>query len=141
MHPTEPRLATSMLDGCALLVVDDDVDALELYARALRRLGATVKTASSAEMAREILDGWQPDVMLCDLHLPGIDGYDLIRAIRGDARLERLPVIAISAGHPTIERDRSLRAGFAAHLAKPSKLSEIVALVASIAAARAGLPE
>ena len=70
--------------------------------------------------------------MLCDLHLPGVDGYGLLQRIRADERLADLPVIAISASHPELEGDRSLAAGFTQHLVKPVKLRDIADSVAEV---------
>lgn len=122
------------LDGISVLVVEDDPDTLELFAASLSKRGATVRTAASAEQALELLAGWRPDALLCDLHLPGVDGYTLLERIRENPDLHELPVIAISASHPTLERDRSLEAGFAGHLAKPTRLRDIIDAVTEVVA-------
>ncbi len=126
------------LEGCSILVVEDDPDTLELYRTALTKLGGTVRTAQSAEAALAMLADWRPDAVLCDLHLPGVDGYGLLAGIRADARLTGVPVVAISASHPELEGDRTAIAGFTHHLVKPTKLSEIAdTLAAVVLAARA----
>jgi CheY-like chemotaxis protein len=121
------------LQGRSILVVDDDSDAVELFATSFQKLGAEVRTARGVEIALALLAARRPDVVLCDLHLPGLDGYSLLEGMRSDPSLCDVPVIAISGSHPSIERERSLAAGFAQHLTKPMKLREIVsALVAVI---------
>ncbi|MBA3501844.1 MAG: response regulator [Deltaproteobacteria bacterium] len=125
-------LSNANLEGCTVLVVEDDSDTRELYATALTKLGAEVRAAPSAEDALAILADWRPDAVLCDLHLPGVDGYGLLALIRADERLGDLPVIAISASHPELEGERSLIAGFTQHLVKPTKLRDIADSVAEV---------
>lgn len=123
----------------AILVVDDDPDTLELFASAFEKLGADVRRAASAEAALAAFgDGWRADAVLCDLHLPGRDGYALredLRGIAGD-----VPVIAISGSHPTVERERALAAGFAHYFSKPTKLRELLESSLQVIAARASDP-
>ena len=114
------------LHAVAILVVEDDADTRELYRLMLHASGADVRCAPSVEGAREILATWRPNVILCDLHLPNVDGCDLIRELAKDPALAAIPVISISGGHPEIEGRRSREAGFATHLVKPSKLAELV---------------
>jgi CheY-like chemotaxis protein len=115
------------LGGIAVLIVEDDPDTLELYASSLAKLGATVRRANSAEVAIALLGTWRPDVVLCDLHLPGVDGYALLDRVHADPALCPIPMVAVSASHPDVESARALRAGFTEHLAKPVRLREIVA--------------
>jgi CheY-like chemotaxis protein len=118
-------LRANAFANCAILVVDDDADTLELFASAYVKLGADVRRAATAEAAlAAFADGWRADAVLCDLHLPGRDGYALredLHSIAGE-----VPVIAISGSHPTIERERALAAGFALYFAKPTKLRELL---------------
>ena len=120
------------LAGVSLLLLEDDQDTRELFARSLTKAGADVRTASTAEQALQILETWRPAAVICDLHLPDIDGYGFLARVRSFAQFADLPLIAISASHPTVERDKSLGAGFAAHLTKPSKLSDMIATVSNV---------
>lgn len=124
-----------MLDGVAVLVVDDEPDTLDLFATSLSRLGADVRSARTVEEALAILGAWRPDAVLCDLHLPGEDGYSLIERVHANPAWKDLPLIAISGSHPTIERAKSLSAGFAEHLAKPTRIRDIVQAVSAVVAA------
>lgn len=126
-----------MLDGMAVLVVDDEPDTLDLFATALSRLGADVRSARTVEDALAILGRWRPDAVLCDLHLPGEDGYSLLERVHANPALKDLPLIAISGSHPAIEREKALSAGFAQHLAKPTRIRDIVQAVSSVVAAAA----
>jgi CheY-like chemotaxis protein len=119
-------LDRDLLRGSTILVVEDDRDTLELFATSLVRIGAEVRMAASALAANALLAEWRPDAVLCDLHLPGVDGYSLLDTIRANPTLRDLPVIAISGSHPAIERARSENAGFTSYLVKPARLSEMV---------------
>jgi CheY-like chemotaxis protein len=123
------------LENLSILVVEDDRDTRELFAGSLRKLGGDVRTASTAATALEILTGWRPDAILCDLHLPDADGYEFLASLRATADQPTAPVIAISASHPVIERQRALEAGFADYVVKPTRLAEIAAVITRIAAA------
>jgi CheY-like chemotaxis protein len=118
------------LAGVSLLVLEDDRDTRELFARSLAKAGANVRTADSAERALEILESWRPAALICELHIPNVDGYGFLRQVRDREGLADLPLIAISASHPSVEK--AIDAGFAAHLTKPSKLSDVIATVSKI---------
>lgn len=123
------------LHGRAVLVVDDDADALDLYATSLEKSGARVERANTVDEALRLMTDWRPDVVLCDLHLPERDGYALLESMRGDPTLCDIPVIAISGSHPSIEGERSKRAGFAEHFVKPTRLREVIDAIAQLTAA------
>jgi CheY-like chemotaxis protein len=124
--------AAAALKDVSILVIDDDPDVLELYQRLARAAGASVVTATTVALALEVLADWRPDAIVCDLHLPGIDGYGLIERVRADARLAGIPVISISASHPDVEREHSRTAGFTTHLSKPTRFGDIIKTVASV---------
>jgi CheY-like chemotaxis protein len=112
-----------------VLVVDDDRDALHLLVELLEQRAATVRTARSvdeavAEIARE-----RPDVIITDIAMPVRDGYDLLKHVREQVP-ERVPVLALSAYARTEDRARSAQSGFAAHLAKPLDVDELLVAIA-----------
>jgi CheY-like chemotaxis protein len=117
------------LAGTSVLVVDDDAETLTLFVQTLERLGADVNGATDAGAALSILSVWRPDVMLCDLHLPEVDGYALLGKIREREELNGVPVIAISGSHPALEGERCRAEGFADHLTKPARLAAIVSAI------------
>lgn len=122
------------LAGVRLLVVDDDDDALEMLRLALESQGARVETASDARGALDQLERHRIDVLVSDLGMPELDGYDLIQAIRARGLgPDRLPAIALSGYASTEDRARAIASGFQRHLAKPVNLKtlgeEITALV------------
>ena len=125
------------LPDICVLVVDDDPDALGLVREILESAGARVRTATSARSALESIEESVPDVMVSDVGMPGMDGYELIQRIRqaeGPAR--ELPTAALTAYARSEDRAKALRLGFEMHLAKPIDPSELIAAVASLARRR-----
>ena len=125
--------ASSELTGVKVLVVDDQLDARELIKRILTDCGADVWVAAGAEEALGLLDRHTPDLVVSDIGMPGVDGYELLRRIRKRADGTRMPAIALTAFARSEDRTRALRAGFVVHVAKPVDPAELVATVASVA--------
>jgi PAS domain S-box-containing protein len=130
VQPGEAKPLT--LRGLKILVVDDDLDGLELAAMVLTSSGAEIKTCTSAAAAREILDDWTPDVLLTDLEMPGEDGFDLLKSVRGRSA-GRMPAVALTAYGRPEDRIRVLEAGFNLHVIKPVDPTELCLAVASVA--------
>ncbi len=122
------------LAGLTVLVVDDDPDARELVRTLLARADAAIRTAASADEALELLRGDKPDLLLCDIGMPGRDGYQLIRAIRALPVSDggKIPAIALTAFARSEDRTRALLAGFQVHVAKPIDPQELVITIASL---------
>jgi PAS domain S-box-containing protein len=120
------------LNGIAILVVDDDDDARDLVATALRAKGALVTTAFSATRALELLAHSTPAVLISDIAMPEIDGYELIRRVRSLKPASDLPAIALTAYAREEDRRRALDAGFHTHVAKPVEPSELIRVVANV---------
>jgi CheY-like chemotaxis protein len=116
------------------LIVEDEPDARELVGRILEAHGARVTLAASAEEALRILDVSSPDVLVSDIGMPGMDGYQLMRRIRSaEPKGKRLPALALTAFARAEDRKRVMLAGFQSHLAKPFEVNELVLLVSSLA--------
>jgi len=140
------RLATTMidpldaielprLDNVRVLVVDDEADGRALIARILEDRGAKPTCARDAAEALRYFASDRFDVLLSDIGMPDMDGYELMRRIRAQAsssNAERLPAIAITAYARAEDRQRSLLAGYQMHLAKPIEARELVAGIASL---------
>jgi CheY-like chemotaxis protein/two-component sensor histidine kinase len=126
------------LTGIHVLAVDDDRDALALFREVLEGAGATVGTASSAVIALDRLQRERPTVLVADLGMPLIDGFDLMQRVRrlSDPALREIPAAALSAYARSEDRARALRCGFEAHLSKPVNPVELVAAVAALAKKR-----
>ena len=100
------------LAGTSLLMVDDDPDGLALLEFVVELAGATVRSATNARDALETLTSFKPDVMLLDISLPEMDGYDLLKAIRRDPAMRNVPALAVTAHAYERDKQRASEAGF-----------------------------
>lgn len=125
---------TDRLDGLRILVVDDEADTRELLKQGLEYCGAEVNVVGSATEALDALMGTLPDILISDIGMPGIDGYDLIRQVRSlsQERGAKVPAIALTAYTRTEDRLQSLRAGYDMHVPKPVELAELVTVAATV---------
>jgi signal transduction histidine kinase/CheY-like chemotaxis protein len=123
----EPVFEPKDLSGLTILVVDDEPDARELLEQMLTTCGARVVLAASAEEALAQLHREKPDMVVSDIGMPKIDGFELIRRVRAsaDARLARLPALALTAFTRREDEQRALRAGFDQYLPKPVDASTL----------------
>jgi PAS domain S-box-containing protein len=121
------------LAGIRVLVVEDEEDAAELLKRILEDFGADVTTAASAREALDLIATERPDILISDIGLPEMDGYQLMELIRRRETSDggAIPAVALTAFARSEDRTRALRAGFQAHLSKPFESTELVATVAS----------
>ncbi len=137
-HPRGPvELAPAFtmlhLSGLKILVVDDDADGRELARRVLSESEAEVLVAGNAADALVLVEAQRPDVLVSDIGMPEVDGFELLKRIRalGTERGGDLPAIALTAFARSQDRTQALRAGFVAHLTKPVEPPELLATVAS----------
>lgn len=139
-HPTASKsLITKLenvdLEGVRVLVVEDERDSRELIKRVLEQYHADVRTVGSAKEALEALVSSRPDVIISDIGMPDVDGYEFMRQVR--RRTSELgggvPAIALTAFARSEDRTRALMAGYQMHIAKPIEPHELVATVASFA--------
>ncbi len=128
------------LTGIRVLLVDDDVDALQMAKDALKAAKSTVVAVSNAQQVLEALDRATFDVLVLDIGMPGVDGYQLLKRIRQstDARRRTVPAAALTAYARSVDRTRSLKAGFQMHLSKPVQSTELAAAVLALASNRLG---
>jgi PAS domain S-box-containing protein len=138
-HPQTPQPGTQIavppLQGVRILAVDDDRDALLLVREILEATGATVTTAESGQQALDTLEQMTPDVLLADLGMPHMSGFELIDRVRRSDRAEvrEIPAAALTAYARSEDRTRALRSGFHMHLAKPVDPGELMAAMAALA--------
>jgi signal transduction histidine kinase/DNA-binding response OmpR family regulator len=127
-----PRLS---LDGIAVLAVEDEPDALEIIVRVLTDAGAEVEGCSNAADALALLIGRRFDVIVSDLGMAGMDGYDFVRGVRALAAEQggATPAIALSAFARSEDRQRAYRAGFQMHVAKPVDPAELITIISALA--------
>ena len=123
------------LDGIRILVVDDEEDARDLLTTMLSAQNAIVRTSGSAAEALLELDGWQPDILISDIEMPGMDGYSLIHEVRKVRSVDdnHLPAIALTAHVRVEDGRRALEAGFQVHLSKPIVLADLTKAVSTLA--------
>jgi PAS domain S-box-containing protein len=124
-------LPKDLLAGLSVLVVDDDPQTLEVLSAGLGEYGASVIKAASAHEALEELAEIPVDVLLSDIGMPDMDGYELIRQVR--CQDNGVPAIAFTAFATEADREKALQAGFQRHLAKPIDLHRLLMNVAQIA--------
>jgi CheY-like chemotaxis protein/nitrogen-specific signal transduction histidine kinase len=141
VHPRaeghRPVVEFPTLPDISVLAVDDDPDALGLVREILETAGARVRTATSVRDALQSIEGEVPDVLVSDLGMPGLDGFDLIQRIRQmEGPAKEMPAAALTAYARSEDRAKALRLGFEMHLAKPIDPSELVAAVGSLARRR-----
>jgi PAS domain S-box-containing protein len=145
--PTEPTLGKASveaaprvedcppsLEGLHILVLDDEADTCEVVAAVLTKCSARVTTATSAAEALEAVAAADFDLIVSDIGMPGVDGYEFIRRVRAREResgARQTPAVALTAYAREEDRRRAFRAGFQMHLAKPVEPGELTAVVAS----------
>jgi CheY-like chemotaxis protein len=129
--PTLP----AKLDSLRILVVDDMQETRDGFALMLASAGANVRTASSAADGFAALTEFKPDVLLCDLAMPGEDGYSLIRRIRklGPRKGGHIPAIALTAFASADNIHQALEASFNMHIAKPVDMISLTHAIAGLA--------
>ena len=113
-----------------VLVVDDNRDAADSLATLLKMSGHDVHTANDGLEAVEGAAVRQPDLILLDIGMPRLNGYDAARRIREQPRHKRLTLVALTGWGQAEDRSRSKEAGFDAHLVKPVDLTALTKLLA-----------
>ena len=121
------------LAGIRVLLVEDEQDARTLTSTLLERQGARVTAVGSAQEALDVLQNEPPDVLLSDIAMPGMDGYELIRRVRANDAWSAIPAAALTAFVSPTDRGRALLAGFDTHVPKPVEPAELMAVVAALA--------
>jgi CheY-like chemotaxis protein len=112
-----------------VLIVDDNQDAADSLAVVLRFEGHETSVAYSAQTAIEAVGASQPEVVLLDIGLPHMDGYEVARRIRASGASAR--IIALTGYGQLEDRQRSAAAGFAAHLVKPVDIATLVSMLSN----------
>ncbi len=115
-----------------LLIVDDEPNLLRAVAACLSAAGYDVSTARSAREALVQLAEAVPDLVVSDIRMPGMDGYQLARQLRGSPRTALVPIVFLSAKDETADRIEGFRSGIDAYLTKPFEPDELIAIVNGI---------
>ncbi len=121
------------LAGVAVLVVDDDSDGRDLARQILEGQGASVAVAASATEALDALRVCRPGILVSDVGMPDLDGYELVRRLRAarEAGLAALPAVALTAYARPEDRARALAVGFHEHVPKPFDPATLVSAIKS----------
>lgn len=115
-----------------ILIVDDELDNRELLQIVLKWEGFVTRTASGGEEALLSATAEPPDLILVDLMMPGIDGYQLTASLKQNPKTKAIPVIMLSAMNDSATRARALSTGADAYISKPIDRSELCDQVRSI---------
>jgi PAS domain S-box-containing protein len=127
----ETTTAGRRLEHHDIVLIEDNADTREVMKFILETEGARVQTAEAGEDGFALARRARPDIILCDIGLPDIDGLEVARRVRGEPDLDRVKLIALTGyGQPEDVRS-ALEAGFEAHLTKPINLDQLLALLAA----------
>ena len=124
-----------------ILVADDNNDALESLATLLQLSGHEVYTAANGAVALESAEQHRPEVVLLDIGMPKLDGYEVARRIRAQPWGQRITLVALTGWGQDSDRRRSQEAGFDSHLVKPLDLDKLTELLAGLPSAGTGVRE
>lgn len=125
--PAAPRPAAT---ARRILIIDDDADATETLQAALELEGHRVQVAPSGIAGLSVAREARPDVVLCDIALPDLDGYEVARARRADESLRSTRLVAVTGYAQPEDEERAREAGFDAHLGKPFSVEAMLSLLA-----------
>ncbi len=115
-----------------ILVVDDNDDSAECISIVFEFSGHQTRTAHSGEQALEIARQFLPDLVLLDIGLPGMNGYDVARSLRADPQLAKATLIALTGFGRAEDKQKALEAGFDFHVTKPVEVAVLRELLPSL---------
>jgi CheY-like chemotaxis protein len=124
-----PLAPGTALEGRSVLVIEDDADAREVLALMLRSCGAIPRTAATGEDGLRLMDEERFDAVICDLGLPGIDGFEVARRVRSSPARRRVRLIALTGFGQVSDARQASEAGFDAHLTKPVETERLLQLL------------
>ena len=110
----------------SILVVDDDRHMHRMMSIIFENRGFTAEFAASGDRGLEILKGMDPNVIIVDINMPGISGFEFCRSVKRDERLKAIPIIMLSASPSEINKDLAMVAGATTLLGKPFRLDDLV---------------
>ena len=115
-----------------ILIVEDEFDSLAVLTQTLEHNGVRVHSAGDGRECLNVLRRVQPTLVIMDLQLPEMDGWQALAAIRADPKTTNLPVVAITAYHSASVAEDAVNAGFNAYFPKPLDLASFVSSLAAI---------
>jgi len=130
--PSVAAVAPRIREPQRILVVDDNRDAADTLADLLQMIGADVRVAYDGTAALEAIGAFRPSVVMLDLGMPGMDGYEVARHIRALPGSGDTTLIALTGRGDASDRQRTQEAGFRHHLVKPVGIDALQAVLASL---------
>ena len=129
-----PSPTTKNLEGIKALVVDDDDSSRDLLIFVLENKGVTTKSATSATEALRVIEQFQPNILVSDIAMPGMDGHELIQRVKQlpTIQTKQLNAIALSAYASDADEAKSLAAGFNRHVNKPLDVSNFLQILTQL---------
>jgi len=121
---SQPKLD---LNGVTVLIVEDHPDSRDILRQVVESFGASAAVAADGHQALRVISSMKPDLILCDLRMPVIDGFGLIDRLRHDPKLSRTAVLAVTALGSEADIRRTWEAGFDGHVVKPIDYETIAA--------------
>jgi two-component system cell cycle response regulator DivK len=109
-----------------VLLVDDEPDNIEVVAESLEFYGMTVKTAENGQVGIDALKDFTPDLILLDLSMPVMDGWQTLRHLKSDPQTQSIPVLALSAHAILGDKERALAVGFDGYMTKPVSVPTLI---------------
>jgi CheY-like chemotaxis protein len=133
---SEAKPAESGVKPLRVLLIEDSEDILFLMTAELEWLGYSVLAATDAKAGMELAIREKPDLLISDIKMPGVDGYDLIRSLRRAPEFGTTPAIALTGFGMERDVERTLEAGYDAHLSKPADSGVLNDLIKKLTAAK-----
>ena len=129
MIASTTKMVTGALDGRSILVVDDSIETTDMLSRLLQMDGAEVQTASGANEALALAAESEFDLVISDISMPEMDGYQLLQQLRQIPRMANVPALALTGFGRLTDIDRAHREGFARHFTKPLDIDRLLGSV------------
>jgi CheY-like chemotaxis protein len=124
-----PARSRNWLHGIRIMIVEDDADSRELLRQIVASFGATLRVAEDGQEALSVASAWTPHLIIADLRMPRMDGFQLYSQLRDDPRFNGVRVVAVSALATDADIKRTLLAGFDGHVAKPIDYDVVATLI------------
>jgi DNA-binding response OmpR family regulator len=118
-----------LMDRANILIVDDTPANLRLLAGILKERGYRILPVTSGQAALEIARKSPPDLILLDINMPGMNGYEVCAELKSDEKLQEIPIIFISAINETIDKVKAFSIGGVDYITKPFHIKEVIARV------------
>jgi PAS domain S-box-containing protein len=133
-------LAALLVRPLRILIIDDNEDSAESLGMLLRMGGHDVRLAFDGGAGLDAMEAFDPELVLCDIRMPGLSGYDVARRLRGRGKDDRTLLVALTGFGTTADRDQSADAGFDHHLVKPVDLESLARVLEHAAARTRSVP-